>query len=197
LPFLMFHCLRAILPDRVPADGAGSLWNTTFRRGPMDGSPGFAVTLFSNGGTGARFGMDGLSATAYPSGVKGSPVEIIESIAPLLFHKKEFRVGSGGRGKWRGGHGLEIAVENRDRYPMELLFACDRIKFAPEGSHGGANGAKGSLRLDQRPELSGKGTTAFLPGEVVRILTPGGGGVGAPRERAKTAVDLDVLNELA
>jgi N-methylhydantoinase B len=33
---------------------------------------GFAMTMTSNGGTGARAMKDGLSATAFPSGVKGT-----------------------------------------------------------------------------------------------------------------------------
>lgn len=195
LPFVVFHCLRQVLPDRVPAEGAGSLWNTTFRRGRIDKSPGFAVTLFSNGGTGARPGIDGLSATAYPSGVKGSPVEVIESIAPLLFHRKQLRVRSGGAGTWRGGHGLDIEVESRDVYPIELVFACDRIQFPASGSDGGQAGASGALQLGAQ-KLPGKGMTAFGPGQRIRILTPGGGGLGEAGKRAPSAVALDILNEV-
>ena len=57
----------------------------------------FAITAVTNGGTGARPSKDGLSATAYPSGVKGTPVEINEAVAPLLFLKKELKANSGGK----------------------------------------------------------------------------------------------------
>ena len=51
---------------------------------------GFSMAITSNGGTGARPDKDGLSATAYPSGVRGTPVEIAETQTPLIFWRKEF-----------------------------------------------------------------------------------------------------------
>ena len=86
----------------------------------------FAISVATNGGTGARPGKDGLSATAYPSGVKGTPVEIVETTTPLLFWRKEFRRDSGGPGTQRGGHGLELEIENRSAGPIEILAAFDR-----------------------------------------------------------------------
>ena len=65
----------------------------------------------SNGGTGARPDKDGLSATAYPSGVRGTPVEIAESQTPLIFWRKELRPDSGGAGRTRGG----LGPDHRDR----------------------------------------------------------------------------------
>ena len=106
LPDVVFGCLEKALPDKVPAEGASCLWNITFRgktdRGANNNSL-FAVTAVVNGGTGARPSKDGLSATAYPSGVRGTPVEINEAVAPLLFLRKEYSPGSGGKGKYNGG----------------------------------------------------------------------------------------------
>ena len=65
----------------------------------------FSITAITSGGTGARPTKDGLSATAFPSGVRGTPVEINESVAPLIFWRKEFRTDSGGAGKRRGTGG--------------------------------------------------------------------------------------------
>ena len=63
------------------------------RRDPAGagGNYGFMMAVTSNGGTGARPDKDGLSATAYPSGVRGTPVEIAESQTPLIFWNKELR----------------------------------------------------------------------------------------------------------
>src|SRR5207244_872550 len=74
------------------------------------GNYGFMMAVTSNGGTGARPDKDGLSATAYPSGVHGTPVEIAESQTPLIFWKKELRPGSGGAGRTQGGHGQIIEI---------------------------------------------------------------------------------------
>jgi N-methylhydantoinase B len=95
-------------PTACPAEGTSCLWNLNVR-GQTDeaglGNYGFMMAVTSNGGTGARPMKDGLSATAYPSGVKGTPVEIAESITPLIFWRKEFREDSGGAGTTRGGLG--------------------------------------------------------------------------------------------
>ena len=80
LPDVVFGCLRQAIPDRVPAEGTSCLWNLNVRGQSAEdtGNYGFTMTVTSNGGTGARPMKDGLSATAYPSGVKGTPVEIAE-----------------------------------------------------------------------------------------------------------------------
>jgi N-methylhydantoinase B len=88
LPDVVFGCLAQAIPDRVPAEGTSCLWNLNVRgavKGGGGGNYGFTMAVTSNGGTGARPQADGLSATAYPSGVKGTPVEIAEQITPLIF----------------------------------------------------------------------------------------------------------------
>mgnify|MGYP003352857320 CR=1 FL=1 len=129
LPDVVFGCLRQAVPERVPAEGTSCIWMMSLR-GPTakDAADkrGFAITITSNGGTGARPMKDGLDATAYPSGVKGTPVEIAESIAPVVFWRKELRPDSGGAGKMRGGMGQVIEVESSKGLPFELLAAFDR-----------------------------------------------------------------------
>ena len=96
LPDVVFGCLRQIIPERVPAEGTSCLWNLNVRgqtRSGAGGNYGFSMAVTSNGGTGARFAKDGLSATAYPSGVRGTPVEIAETQTPLIFWRKELRPG--------------------------------------------------------------------------------------------------------
>jgi N-methylhydantoinase B len=94
LPDVVFGCLRQIIPERVPAEGTSCLWNLNVRgqtRSGAGGNYGFSMAVTSNGGTGARFAKDGLSATAYPSGVRGTPVEIAETQTPLIFWRTEYR----------------------------------------------------------------------------------------------------------
>ena len=65
------------LPDRIPAEGASCMYDLPMRNAVSNGrDTPFAVELTHNGGTGARPGKDGLSATAFPSGVYGSQVEV-------------------------------------------------------------------------------------------------------------------------
>ncbi|MGI9488237.1 MAG: hydantoinase B/oxoprolinase family protein, partial [Geminicoccaceae bacterium] len=186
LPDVVFGCLAQIVPERVPAEGASCLWNLTFRgrtdRAAND-SKLFTATVVTNGGTGARPIKDGLSATAFPSGVKGTPVEINETLCPLIFHKKEFKPGSGGAGRYRGGLGQRIEISSAIDADFELLAAFDRIENPPRGRQGGAHGAPGYVGLASGEKMAGKGVQIVPAGERLVIETPGGGGHGEPASR--------------
>ena len=195
LPDVVFGCLHQAVPDRVPAEGTSCLWNLNVRgkvSGGEGGNYGFSMAVTSNGGTGARPTADGLSATAYPSGVKGTPVEIAEQITPLLFWRKEYRPDSGGAGRMRGGHGQIIEFESRIGEPFELLAAYDRIDHPARGRDGGHDGAPGEVRFKSGQKLKGKGFLHVPPEERLVVLTPGGGGMGDPEERARDAIASDL-----
>jgi N-methylhydantoinase B len=164
-------------------------------KGGQVGNYGFSMAITSNGGTGARPHADGLSATAYPSGVKGTPVEIAEAITPLIFWRKELRPGSGGEGKTRGGLGQIIEIESGIGEPFELLAAFDRIDFPPRGRHGGKPGAAGAVAIKDERKLAGKGTQWVRPGERLLVETPGGGGLGDPATRDPAAIARDRREE--
>ena len=152
-------------------------------KGGEGGQYGFSMTVTSNGGTGARPQSDGLSATAYPSGVKGTPVEIAEQITPLIFWTKEYRPDSGGAGRMRGGHGQNIEIESRIGEPFELLAAYDRIDHPARGRDGGKDGAPGVVAFKSGKTLPGKGFLMVPADERLVIKTPGGGGIGDPAKR--------------
>ena len=195
LPDVVFGCLRQAIPDRVPAEGASCIYLMTFRSRDAEAENRFAVSVVTNGGTGARPGKDGLSATAYPSGVKGTPVEIVETTTPLLFWRKEFRADSGGAGTHRGGHGLELEIENRSDGAIEILAAFDRMKFPPRGRDGGQAGKAAYLGLKSTGQrLEGKGRQEIPPGERLLLHTAGGGGIGDARKRAAGATAADLEN---
>ena len=117
------------MPDRVAAEGASCLWNPPLRGGgSVSGQsrpnrpvlPDFEVITFNSGGTGARPTLDGLDATAFPSGVRTMPVEATESIAPIVIWRKELRPGSGGAGRSRGGLGQIMEIAGRDDLGIRL-----------------------------------------------------------------------------
>ncbi len=195
LPDVVFGCLRQAIPDRVPAEGTSCLWNLNVR-GPVPEAAGdqygFTMAITTNGGTGARPTKDGLSATAYPSGVKGTPVEIAESMLPLIFWRKELRPDSGGAGTTRGGLGQAIEIESTAGLPFELLAAFDRIDHPPRGRDGGSDGASGSVSLGSGVALRGKGIQTIPPGERLIVMTPGGAGIGDPAKRGAAQLAEDV-----
>ncbi len=199
LPDVVFGCLEKAIPEKVPAEGASCLWNITFRgktdRGANNNSL-FAVTAVVNGGTGARPNKDGLSATAYPSGVRGTPVEINEAVAPLLFLKKEYNPGSGGKGKYNGGLGQVIEIKSAIDEDMDLLASFDRIKYPARGRLNGSNGKPGHVAIKGKGKLNGKGTQVIKSGDILQIHTPGGAGYGYYSERDQFLLEKDLENEL-
>ncbi|SAL53793.1 5-oxoprolinase (ATP-hydrolyzing) [Caballeronia udeis] len=185
LPDVVFNCLAQISPDRVLAEGAGALWNLILEDGHdacvtegITNTQQFSALSVLTGGTGARPNADGLNATAFPSGVSGVPIEVIETITPLVYWRKEFRANSGGNGKFRGGMGQVIEIGHRDGHPFYLFAALDRIHNPARGRFGGSDGAPGKVSLASGKTLNGKGKQLIPHGEVLVVETPGGGGYG-------------------
>ncbi len=199
LPDVVFGCLRQAIPGRVPAEGTSCLWNLIVRGETQGGSGrnyGFSMAITSNGGTGARFDKDGLSATAYPSGVRGTPVEIAETETPLIFWRKELRPDSGGAGRTRGGLGQIIEVGSGIGTPFEILAAFDRIDHPPRGRDGGHDGAPGYIGLKSGKTMRGKGFQQIPPTDRLVVMTPGGAGMGDPLARDRDRVAYDIAEGL-
>ena len=188
LPDVVFGCLDQIVPGRVPAESASALWTLTLRGGKP---PGFTISIVTNGGTGARRELDGLSATSFPSAVHGTPVEIVEAATPLVFWRRELREGSGGEGAARGGLGQDMEIGTLDGAPFTLFAAFDRIAHPARGRAGGDRGAPGELLLQGGRVLPGKGSHQIDPTDRLIVRTPGGGGYGDPQRRPETARAAD------
>ena len=203
LPDVVLGCLHRAVADIGPAEGTSCLYNFVLYGGDgiADGRGGanaapFTVTLFHNGGTGARPTKDGLSATAFPSGVRNTPVEINEAIAPILVKRKEYRVDSAGAGRRRGGVGQIMEIAGIDGAPFAVSSMFDRVRFPPRGRDGGGNGATGRLALASGADLRPKGRQTVPAGDTLMIEMPGGGGYGDPRERPAAEVARDVRDGL-
>lgn len=198
IPDTVFGCLAQVIPGKVPAEGTACIWNISCRgtRETSDGVRPFSLSLTTNGGTGARASLDGLSATAFPSGVQATSVEVFETRTPLVVWRKELRPDSGGAGQLRGGLGQKIVIGNREGTPFLLNAAFDRIVNAPRGRDGGESGAAGYVGLSSGKSLRGKGLQPIAAGECIVILTPGGGGVGVPSNRQRASVHEDLSNGL-
>jgi N-methylhydantoinase B len=201
LPDVMFGCLHQALQGGVPAEGASCLWNLSATGGPgrVDGDPSettnaiaFNIMSFHAGGTGARPGRDGLSATAFPSGVRNVPAEVNETISPIVIWKKEYRQDSGGPGEFRGGLGQIMEVSTLDTAPFAISAYYDRVDHPPRGRDGGHNGMAGKVTLDDGTKLRGMGQQTVPKKNRLIISMPGGGGLGSPRKRPAATVAEDV-----
>ncbi|WP_390915173.1 hydantoinase B/oxoprolinase family protein [Pseudosulfitobacter sp. SM2401] len=193
LPDVIFGCLHQAVPGRVPAEGTCCLWDLPMRGGYSgSGHTKFATELVHNGGTGGRFGKDGLSATAFPSGVMGSLVEITESVSPLIIWRREYRPDSGGAGEFRGGLGQILEISSSEDASISLFAALDRIYHAPRGREGGKDGECGALSLSNGAQLRPKGEQVIPAGERLIVLTPGGAGYGNPHDRDPALIAQDI-----
>ena len=179
---VLFGALVQAIPDNVIADGSAGLWNTAFEGEDATGQL-FSYVFFSVGGMGARPTQDGLSATSFPSGIKGVPAEVIESVAPILMHKRALRPNSGGPGKYRGGLGQEMVMEVLTEKPIVHSCMYDRTINPARGFLGGRPGASGELFLSDGTHPHPKSKYFLNPGERITLRLPGGGGFFPPWER--------------
>src|SRR5436305_5341380 len=175
LPDLVFGCLEPVWPGGVPAEGSAALWNPQINGGgsivdelpdgvdPAD-LPSWSTVIFHCGGAGARADKDGLSATAFPSGVRTIPVEATETIAPVLFRRREFREGSGGAGEFRGGLGQVIEVGGADGMPVSLLCNFERVRHPARNCTTGSPGGAGRVTLLSGRPIRPKGRQTVPPG---------------------------------
>jgi N-methylhydantoinase B len=205
LPDLVLGCLNEAVPGRVPAEGASANWQPQLRGGAAAVDPDaegggrgsdFTVITFNSGGTGARPGMDGLSVTAFPSGVRSMPIETTEQIAPVLFWRKDYRTDSGGSGAWRGGLGQVMEMGSAEDAPFAILAMFDRVDHPARGRDGGGAGAAGWVGLASGERLRAKGHQTIPAGERLRLMMPGGGGLGRAFERDPAHVAADVRDGL-
>ncbi|MDX0559410.1 hydantoinase B/oxoprolinase family protein [Sinorhizobium medicae] len=198
VPDAVLGAVHKMLPGRVPAEGAGALWNLHVsvrplqgEKAPADGGQRAEVLLFNSGGAGARATLDGLSATAFPSGVHSMSIEATEHVGPVIFWRKELRDGSGGAGRFRGGLGQVVEISPTEGHEMHFNAMFDRIEHPARGRSGGENGAPGAVLLDDGTRLASKGRQHVPAGRRLILQLPGGGGYGPTDKRDAAAVKRD------
>ena len=195
VPDVVLGALHKAMPDTVPSEGASALWNIQISArasDPASGLPNREVLMFNSGGTGARPSHDGLSATAFPSGVSTMSVEATEHVGPITVWRKDFREGSGGAGALRGGLGQIIEIEPRDGYDFYFNAMFDRVENPARGRVGGLPGGAGRVELADGTKLRSKGRQLVKNGQRLKLSLPGGGGFGDPKARDRDAVARDI-----
>ena len=200
VPDTVYDALDKLLPEQVPAEGAGCLCNFQLSLRPRTDKPAPAeavraeVLTFNSGGSGARPGLDGMNATAFPSGVMTMPVEATEQVGPVIIWRKELRADSGGDGRYRGGLGQYMEVGAQDGHEFDLQAMFDRVHHPARGRRGGGSGSPTTITQDDGTMMQGKGKQFVGSGRTVRMAFPGGGGYGDPADRDKAAVARDLAN---
>jgi 5-oxoprolinase (ATP-hydrolysing) len=157
------------------AAGQGTMNNVSFGNGRCQ----YYETVAGGGGAGEGFaGSVGLQS--HMTNSRLTDPEVLESRYPVRLESFSVRSGSGGQGRWPGGDGLERTI--RFLEPMSVSLISGSRQVPPFGLNGGASGACGvNLRLDRdgvAHPLPGAVQLELQAGEAIRLLTPGGGGMG-------------------
>ena len=195
VPDVVLGAMHQAMPGHVPAEGSSALWNIQISARPEQRDsilPSAEILMFNSGGTGARPGLDGLSATAFPSGVSTMSVEATEHVGPIVVWRKELWPGSGGAGRQRGGLGQVIEIEAREGYEFWFNAMFDRVDNPAQGRDGGGDGAAGRVELSDGTKLKSKGRQKVGAGQRLRLSLPGGGGIGEPSDRDRDSIRNDV-----
>jgi N-methylhydantoinase B len=190
MPTLVFLTLAPALPERVIAASGSPLWCTNQSGVDLKGRR-FSTMFFHNGGMGASGRKDGGSCLTFPSNVSNTPIEVIEGQAAWRFERKELVPDSGGAGRFRGGLGQRIQMRSVAAGSMSVSFLAERTRIAAPGLFGGRDGALGQVNLNGRP-MDPKLTHVVQPGDLLELVTPGGGGFGSSEERDPRLVERDL-----
>ena len=200
VPDTVYAALDQLLPNLVPAEGAGSLCNFQVSLRPRTDEPApeeavrSEVLTFNSGGSGARPTLDGMNATAFPSGVMTMPAEATEQVGPIIIWRKELRPDSGGAGRFRGGLGQYMEVGAREGHEFDIQAMFDRVDHPARGRQGGHNGAPTTIARSDDTEMQGKGKQFVPHGQKVMLAFPGGAGYGPAKERDRKKVLWDLAN---
>lgn len=159
----------------------------------------FLMREIFGAGSGARPYADGTDAVDLVPYSKNLPAEFVEQRFPVTVERVGLAIDSGGPGKYRGG--LGYVKELRTLVDGHYTTVTERTAFACVGVNGGRWGAPGaSVKNPGTPReervFFSRDAVPVAAGDVIRLVTPGGGGWGDPLERDIEAVRLDVLRRL-
>ncbi|MBM3407106.1 MAG: hydantoinase B/oxoprolinase family protein [Betaproteobacteria bacterium] len=180
----IFEALAPVMPDQVQADSGTPLWSILLRGVDTERGRSFSTILFFNGGMGAMRGRDGPPAAGFPANISNTPVEVAETLAPIVFSCKRLADGSGGRGEFQGGAGQIVSFQSRWPGRLRVSLLTDRTRIPAKGLLGGAAGAVGRVRLNGLDVDNPKSVVDMLEGDTLELTLPGGGAYGAPRATA-------------
>jgi N-methylhydantoinase B/oxoprolinase/acetone carboxylase alpha subunit len=177
---VLLGALSQAIPEKIPAASSGTMNNVTFGGYDTIRERAFAYYETIGGGMGGSSASPGLSGVhTHMTNSLNTPLEALENYLPLRIKRYCLRRGSGGEGKNKGGEG--IIREYEFFVPAQATIISERRKFSPFGARGGKNGKKGKntlLSKGKKIALKSKVNIEVLPGDVLRIETPGGGGYG-------------------
>jgi N-methylhydantoinase B len=194
----LIGCLNQALPNGLVAAGSGMAGVIVVTsRDPMSGRITPRVINPLAGGSGARNGLDGVDGVDVRFGaLRTVPAEMIEVETVMLVREYGILVDSRAPGKFTGGAALVLELENTGLEATMTVRGMNRFHFQPWGVKGGHPGRLGEVIMN--PGKSGAASIGKIEvlhmgkGDVVRMLTPSGGGYGNPLEREIERIAADM-----
>jgi N-methylhydantoinase B len=174
IPDAIVEALQGVLADRVIAE-SGNKFSVVFSGRDGKGRA-FAESMFIMGGMGARADKPGLNCLSFPANSSNLPIEVLEATVPVRVHHKRIRRDSGGQGLWNGGCGQDYEFESLSEAPMLVRASHGKLDLPPKGLLGGGDGATGAVMLNGK-EIADKTPVQLKKGDVMRLMTPGSGGI--------------------
>jgi len=197
VPELILRAVGQRCPELVPAGGHGTMAICDFSGRDREGN-WWHTSDTRSGGFGGSAHADGFSPlkTIGHGDSRDLPAEILEARFPLRVECRRFIPNSAGRGKHRGGWGVERIIQVRE--DVFINTSLNRTVDPPWGLAGGEPGRPGSIEVkgpdDKNWCEARKVSMLALPkGSFVRIRTAGGGGWGPPEERSEALKAEDNL----
>jgi N-methylhydantoinase B len=198
--FVLLRCLGLLagvvaqaVDGRMPADQE-TIRYTGFFGNDQDGKP-FLSREVLGGGSGGRYYADGNDAIHIVPDSRNQPAEFTETRFPLLVEKLALSTDSGGAGLRRGGQGYE--KHYRALVDCRTIVTADRVRLGCYGLNGGKAGQPFCVTIDAEGEARDLGGLVdgdlVLKGQVVQVVTTGGGGWGDPLQRELELVLRDVV----
>jgi N-methylhydantoinase B len=195
---VIFGAFAKVAPERAQGSPFATI-NALSLAGWRANRQRWIMFCFFGGGLGGNPESDGLNHSNNPiSTATIPPVEILESLYPVMFTKWALRPDSGGPGKHRGGLGAIYEIEALAEGGADVFLIGERGKYPPFGVNGGGPAARNRFAYEtddgsKNPPLVSKITDVKIRrGQKVRLETPGGGGFGDPAERDPALVARDV-----
>jgi N-methylhydantoinase B/oxoprolinase/acetone carboxylase alpha subunit len=186
---VLFGALWSVFGEHAQA-GSGSIWPFSVS-GSAPGYGTFSVHILPHGGRGAMRDLDGLVPIAFPHNSAVTPVEVMETRAPILIEHKALLPDSAGAGRRRGGVGQVMTFKNLSQHTINARVRPDKILCAPPGLNGGQPGRTGEVRFNGEV-ITSFPILAFAPGDEITLRMPGGGGFGPVEERPRALIERDL-----
>lgn len=179
---MLWRCLAEAMPERLPAGHFASICGTVIAGTHPDTGRRYTMVEPQMGGWGATAERDGLDAmySASHGETYNCPAEICEARYGITVGWRKLAESVKGDGQHKGGKGLSVAYQPRDRAILTAGFSRYRVPVwgLSGGQEGGTNELSVTRKNGERQAFGLISGITIEPGDTVLIATAKGGGWG-------------------